>query len=72
MAAATVVEHGAPELASELLRPLATTEHIWCQLFSEPGAGSDLAGLRPRRCRTATSGCVNGQKVWTSLAHVAR
>jgi alkylation response protein AidB-like acyl-CoA dehydrogenase len=45
MAAPTVLEHGAPELARELLRPLATTEHIRCQLFSEPGAGSDLAGL---------------------------
>ncbi|MBN9100200.1 MULTISPECIES: acyl-CoA dehydrogenase family protein [unclassified Pseudonocardia] len=72
MAAPTVLEHGAPELAKELLRPLATTEHIWCQLFSEPGAGSDLAGLATSAVRDGDDWVVNGQKVWTSLAHVAR
>ncbi|MHA6628627.1 acyl-CoA dehydrogenase family protein [Pseudonocardia sichuanensis] len=72
MAAATVLEHGSPELARDLLRPLATTEHIWCQLFSEPGAGSDLAGLATSAVRDGDEWVVNGQKVWTSLAHRAR
>jgi alkylation response protein AidB-like acyl-CoA dehydrogenase len=72
MAAPTVLEHGSPELARELLRPLATTEHIWCQLFSEPGAGSDLAGLATSAVQDGDEWVVNGQKVWTSLAHRAR
>lgn len=72
MAAATVLEHGSPELARQLLRPLATTEHIWCQLFSEPGAGSDLAGLATSAVPDGDEWVVEGQKVWTSLAHVAR
>jgi alkylation response protein AidB-like acyl-CoA dehydrogenase len=72
MAAATVLEHGSSELARALLRPLATTEHIWCQLFSEPGAGSDLAGLATSAVRDGDEWVVNGQKVWTSLAHRAR
>jgi alkylation response protein AidB-like acyl-CoA dehydrogenase len=72
MAAATVLEHGSPELARDLLRPLATTAHIWCQLFSEPGAGSDLAGLATSAVRDGDDWVVNGQKVWTSLAHRAR
>jgi alkylation response protein AidB-like acyl-CoA dehydrogenase len=72
MAAATVLEHGRPELARDLLRPLATTEHIWCQLFSEPGAGSDLAGLATSAVQDGDEWVVNGQKVWTSLAHRAR
>ena len=72
MAAATVLEHGSPELARELLRPLATTEHIWCQLFSEPGAGSDLAGLATSAVQDGDEWVVNGQKVWTSFAHRAR
>lgn len=72
MAAATVLEHGSPELAKELLRPLATTEHIWCQLFSEPGAGSDLAGLATSAVQDGDEWVIEGQKVWTSLAHLAR
>jgi alkylation response protein AidB-like acyl-CoA dehydrogenase len=72
MAAPTVLEHGSPELARQLLRPLATTEHIWCQLFSEPGAGSDLAGLATSAVPDGDEWVVEGQKVWTSLAHVAR
>jgi alkylation response protein AidB-like acyl-CoA dehydrogenase len=72
MAAPTVLEHGRPELARELLRPLATTEHVWCQLFSEPGAGSDLAGLATSAVPDGDDWVVTGQKVWTSLAHLSR
>jgi alkylation response protein AidB-like acyl-CoA dehydrogenase len=72
MAAATLIEHGPPELVRELLRPLATAEHMWCQLFSEPGAGSDLAGLATSAVRDGDEWVVNGQKVWTSFAHQAR
>jgi alkylation response protein AidB-like acyl-CoA dehydrogenase len=72
MAAPTLVEHARPELARELLRPLASCEHIWCQLFSEPGAGSDLAGLATMAVRTGDDWVVNGQKVWTSGAQLAR
>jgi alkylation response protein AidB-like acyl-CoA dehydrogenase len=72
MAAPTIVEHAPPELARELLRPLASCDHIWCQLFSEPGAGSDLAGLATMAVRIADGWVVSGQKVWTSGAQVAR
>lgn len=73
MAAPTVREHAqTDEVRRQLLRPLATTEDIWCQLFSEPGAGSDLAGLATSAVRDGDDWVVNGQKVWTSLAHRAR
>ena len=73
MAAPTVREHAqTDELKQQLLRPLATTEDIWCQLFSEPGAGSDLAGLATSAVRDGDDWVINGQKVWTSLAHRAR
>jgi alkylation response protein AidB-like acyl-CoA dehydrogenase len=72
MAAPTIIEHARPDLARELLRPLASCDHIWCQLFSEPGAGSDLAGLATTAVRVADDWVVSGQKVWTSGAHVAR
>ena len=73
MAAPTVREHAqSDELKKFFLRPLATTEDIWCQLFSEPGAGSDLAGLATSAVRDGDDWVINGQKVWTSLAHKAR
>jgi len=73
MAAPTVREHAQSDaLKKELLRPLATTEHIWCQLFSEPGAGSDVAGLATSAVQDGDDWVINGQKVWTSLAHRAR
>ena len=73
MAAPTVREHAqTDDVRKKLLRPLATTEDIWCQLFSEPGAGSDLAGLATSAVKDGDDWIVNGQKVWTSLAHRAR
>jgi len=71
LAAPTIAAHASPELMRRLLRPLFTCEELWCQLFSEPGAGSDLAGLSTRAVRDGDEWIVNGQKVWNTLAHKA-
>ena len=72
MGAPTVVTHGSEEQKKRYLRPLFTGEEIWCQLFSEPGAGSDVASLATRAVRDGDEWVVNGQKVWTTLAHLSR
>ena len=72
MAAPTLLAFGTPEQQQRWLRPLWTGEEVWCQLFSEPGAGSDLANLATRATADGSVWTVNGQKVWTSSAHMAR
>jgi alkylation response protein AidB-like acyl-CoA dehydrogenase len=72
MAAPTLLAFGDAAVHQRFLRPLWTGEEVWCQLFSEPGAGSDLAALGTRAVRDGDSWLVDGQKVWTSLAHEAQ
>jgi alkylation response protein AidB-like acyl-CoA dehydrogenase len=72
LALPTLELHGSEAQKRAYFRAAFTTEEIWCQLFSEPGAGSDLAGLSTRATRTETGWRVTGQKVWTSMAHLAR
>lgn len=71
MAAATIFYHGQEALKQRLLPPLFSGEHIWCQGFSEPGAGSDLANVQTFAEPRGDKWLINGHKVWTSLAHFA-
>jgi len=71
MAGPTVVTHGSDELRERLLRKTFTGQVSWCQLFSEPGSGSDLAGLSTHAVRDGDEWVISGQKVWNTLAHIA-
>ncbi|HEV8312392.1 MAG TPA: acyl-CoA dehydrogenase family protein [Burkholderiaceae bacterium] len=66
-----LMKHGSQPLHRELIRPSLRADLLWCQLFSEPGAGSDLAGVRTRAERDGDDWVVSGQKIWTSNAHLA-
>ena len=72
MCGPTVVEWGTADQKDRYLRPLFTGEEIWCQLFSEPGSGSDFAGLSAKGVRDGEEWIINGQKVWTTLAHLSK
>lgn len=72
MAAPTILTYADPDLQRSLLRPIFTGQEIWCQLFSEPGAGSDVSSLATRAVASPDGWVINGQKVWTTFAHQAR
>jgi alkylation response protein AidB-like acyl-CoA dehydrogenase len=71
LAGPTIVTHGDDAVKKRFLRPMWTGEEKWCQLFSEPGAGSDFAGLGTKAVKDGDEWIVNGQKVWNTLAHIA-
>jgi alkylation response protein AidB-like acyl-CoA dehydrogenase len=72
LAAVTILEHGTDAQKEKYLRRILTGEDLWCQLFSEPGSGSDLAGATTRADRVEEGWRINGQKVWNTSAHHAR
>jgi alkylation response protein AidB-like acyl-CoA dehydrogenase len=65
----TLMAHGTPEQKAKYLRDMARGQVVWCQLFSEPAAGSDLAGLRTSAVRDGDEWVINGQKIWSTGAH---
>jgi alkylation response protein AidB-like acyl-CoA dehydrogenase len=67
----TIVGFGTDAQKERFLRPILTGDELWCQLFSEPGSGSDLASLRTRATKVDGGWCISGQKIWTSRAHLA-
>jgi alkylation response protein AidB-like acyl-CoA dehydrogenase len=71
MCGPTLMSHASEDERRRYLPPLASGEEIWCQLFSEPGAGSDLAGISTRASAVADGWVINGQKVWTSFAQLS-
>jgi alkylation response protein AidB-like acyl-CoA dehydrogenase len=72
MTGPTVMAWGSDAQKARYMRPLFTGEEVWCQLFSEPGSGSDFAGLSSRGVKDGDEWVCNGQKVWTTLAHLSR